>query len=120
MYQFKEITLAHDQVARQVLIIEFSDPQKRILGEFLMNDASLLDYRVLDQLDRVLSGETEREESAGNRCSLEISREKTVVEDLFSEMYADFPTLPAYEMDTKKLRDLIIIWKEKVATFEKH
>lgn len=114
MYQFKEITVAHDQVERQVLIIEFTDPQKRILGEFLMNDASLLNYRVLDQLDRVLSGETEWEESSGNRCSLEISREKTVVEDLFSGMFADFTTLPTYEIDTKKLKDLIIIWKEKV------
>lgn len=116
MYQFKEIKLAHDQVERQVLIIEFSDPRKKIIGEFLMNDASLLNYRVLDPLDRVLSGETEWEQSSGNRCSLEISRKNTVVEDLFSGMFADFPALPAFEMDTEKLRELIIIWKEKVAT----
>lgn len=99
---------------RKSVVIDFTDPQMAIVGEFLMADASLLDYEVLQLIDNVLSGKTPEEHMNGNRCSLTITREKTFIEDLFVDMFDDFNTYPPYDIDTKLLKDLIIMWREEI------
>lgn len=119
MYQIREVVLKNEQVKRKRLIIEFDDPAKAIVGEFLMADASLLNFSVLDDLNKVLTGKHNYIESSGHRCSLEIRSDQTLIEDLFEDMYENFETLPAYEIDTKELRDLVVSWKEKIEELKK-
>lgn len=114
MYHIREVILKNNQVERKRLVIEFDDPAQAIVGEFLMADASLLHFSVLDELNHVLSGKSDHVESSGNRCALEIRSDKTLIEDLFEGMFANFDTLPAYEIETGELRDLVAMWKEKI------
>ncbi len=114
MYHIREVILKHKHAERKRLIIEFEDPALAIVGEFLMTDASMLNFSVLDELNKVLTGKRDYIESSGNRCSLEIRSDQTRIEDLFEDMFANFDTLPPYEIDTKELRDLVVMWKEKI------
>lgn len=113
MYQIREVILKNGQVERKRLVIEFSDPAQAIVGAFLMTDASLLNYSVLDDLNKVLAKESDYVESSGNRCCLEIRVDKTHLVDLFDGLFTDVDTFPSYEMKTKELRDLVLMWKEK-------
>lgn len=114
MYQIREVILKNKSMERKRLIIEFEDPAQAIIGEFLMTDASLLNFSILEDLNKVISKESHYIESSGNRCFLKIKPHKTYIEDLYEGMYTDFETLPAYEMDTKELRDLVVMWKKKI------
>lgn len=119
MYQIREVILKNEHVKRKRLIIEFDDPARAIVGEFLMADASLLNFSVLDDLNKVLSEKCNYIESSGHRCSLEIRSDQTLIEDLFEDMFDNFETLSPYEIDTKELRDLVVIWKEKIEELKK-
>lgn len=117
MYHMREVTFKNEPTERKALIIEFDDPKMGIVGEFLMTDSSLVNYGVLDELEEVLAGEHDYIESSGNRCSLEIKQDKTLIADLFEGMFDGFDTFPAYEIETKALRDLIVMWKGSVEAF---
>lgn len=119
MYGFKEVTLQNGPHEKKVLVIEFAEPEMEIIGEFLMADASLLDYRILDIIDDVLSGTNDYEVSSGNRCSLEIKQDKTRVSDLLAGMYDGFEGFQAIDMDTRELQALIIMWRDKLSEFNK-
>lgn len=115
MYQIREVILQNKHTERKRLVIEFADPAQAIIGEFLMTDASLLNFSILRDLNKVISMENHCIETSGNRCFLKISPTKTYIEDLYEGLFADFDTLPAYEIDTKELRDLVVMWKSKLA-----
>lgn len=119
MYEIKEITLKNKNTDKKRLIIEFNDPEMAILGEFLMADAGMLDYRVLDQINFVLAGSSTVEKFSGNRTSLTIERTDTKIEDLFESLFDDFNPFEVVEMNTVKLRDLILTWKEKKDVFDR-
>ncbi len=55
MYQFRTVTLKNGKQTKEVLVIEFTNPAMQIVGEFLMADASLLDYTVLKDIHDVLA-----------------------------------------------------------------
>lgn len=117
MYHFKEVMFAGGEKERKVLVISFDEPCKQILEEFLMADASMLNYSVLDQIEKVLTGEVEKVETSGNRCSLLIKKEVCYLEDLLEGMFDDFDTYPALEIPTREFRDLIVMWQGKQAAF---
>lgn len=114
MYQIREIILKNKHVQRKRLIIEFADPAQAIIAEFLMTDASLLNFSVLEDLNKVINRDCNYLESTGNRCLLKIKPDKTIIEDLFEELYTDYDTLPAYQINTKELKDLVYMWKKKI------
>lgn len=117
IYHLKEITLRNGPKEKQVLVIEFTKKEKAIVAEFLMTDASMLNYEVLNIINEVLSGKSKQKSFSGNRCYLEIKQHKTYIEDLYEGMYEGFKTLPAYEIKTKRLKDLIIRWKKAVKKY---
>lgn len=114
MYQIREVILKNEHTERKRLVIEFDDPGQAIVGEFLMADASLLNFSVLEDLNKVLSGQSNYIESSGNRCSLEVRPDQTLIEDLFKDMFTELHPLPAYEINTSELKKLVMMWKEKV------
>lgn len=117
MYHFKETILKNKTMEKKVLHIVFDDPQMEIIGAFLNDDASMLDYQVLRLIDDVLAGKSKVEKTSGNRCALTITRETTVVEDLLEDMFDDMTTYPSYEIETKQLQALLVMWKDKRETF---
>lgn len=117
MYKFKEIELKNKDQTKKVLAVEFEEKKMGIVGEFLMTDASLLDYSILSKFDQVLTGISNHEESNGNRCGLVIERNTTKIEDLFEDLFDDFNTYEPYEMSTVKLRELIVTWRDKQDEF---
>lgn len=119
MYHVKEITFKNEPTERKALIIEFTDPQMNIVGEFLMTDAGLVHYSVLDEIEKVLTGKLEYIESSGNRCFLEVNKDQTLVGDLFEGMFDGFDTFPSYEIETVLLKDLIVMWKKELEAFHK-
>lgn len=119
MYQFKEVELKNKHQNKKVLAIEFKDQDMDIVAEFLMTDASLLDYGVLTQVDQVLAGNSKRKVSNGNRYGLVIERNTTKIEDLFEDLFDDFNTYEPYEMSTVKLRELIVMWRDKKDEFDR-
>lgn len=82
MYEIKEITHKNGKTEQNELVIEFTDVEMVIVGEFLMADAALLDTLVVKEIDRVLAGETDMIVSGGNRCRLVIKAEQTRISDL--------------------------------------
>lgn len=117
MYHIKEMTFKNEPTERKALVIEFDDSRMDIVGEFLMTDASLVNYSVLEEIEKVLSGRIDHVESSGNRCFLDIKKDKTLMNDLFEGMFDGFDTFLPYEIDTIVLRDLIVMWREKQDTF---
>lgn len=113
MYRFKEVTLKNKMKEKRILVIEFDKREMEIVAEFLMTDASLLNYEVLDLIKRVLAGSSKGERFSGNRISLRIKKDTTNLTDLFAGMYEGFDTYPAYEIDTVELKRLIEVWKNK-------
>ncbi|MGM8365962.1 hypothetical protein ACLIBG_10855 [Virgibacillus sp. W0181] len=119
MYQLKEKILKNNGREKKVLVIQFDKQEMDIVGEFLMTDASLLHYQVLDELASVLAGEKKNAYFVGNRCSLIIRKEKTRVEDLLEEMGSDVDSLSPVEMNTLKLKNLIEMWRREIKEYDK-
>lgn len=93
---------------RKKKVIEFDDTNMQIVGEFLMTDAPLLGGEMLKEMNSVLTGQRDEVESSGNRCSVFIQADVTLIEDLFE-------TYPPYKIETKKLRDLTEMWLNKLS-----
>lgn len=118
MYRIREIILKNGSVERKDLVIQFDDPKMDIVGEFLMADARLLQAAILDDIDRVLAGGKDFIASSGNRCKLEINAVTTWMYDLFEDL-DDVNTFSPYEIDTRELRRLVIMWLDKLEVFKK-
>lgn len=113
MYTLREVVLKNGPHERKSLVIDFTDPNMDVVGEFLMTDASLLNYEVLRLIDHVLSRHKIEERISGNRCSLTITAAYTRIEDLFVDMFEDVQTYPTYDIETTLLKNLIHMWKKE-------
>lgn len=112
MYTMKEIELSNKKMTKKRLIIEFTDPKMRIVGEFLMVDAPLLQGEVLRVFEDVLQGKEEEASISGNRTSATIRQKKTLIRDLFAD--ETVTRYPSYEMETAKLYELTNMWLERI------
>ena len=112
MYHIREIALKNKHQIKKRLVIEFDNPDMKIVGEFLMVDAPLHEWSVLQDVDRVLNKVVPSKHFSGNRCGLDIMPDKTYLYDTFADKegvsaYSD------YKMDTVKLRELILMWRKQ-------
>ena len=114
MYEIKQVPLQQGKQSKNRYIIEFTDPEQAILGEFLMIDAPLLSGEILDEMTAVLRGENRVIKGSGNRCGWRIDRHIAVISDLFHEMGDDIPTMPTCTIQTEKLYDLVDMWLKKI------
>lgn len=119
MYTFKEVKLKNAGKQKSILAIEFDDPTYAIVAEFLMSDASMFDYHILNEIDVVLAGKRINLKSNGNRCALTIGIGTTKIEDLLDGMFDDIVTHQPLEISTKELKHLINVWKQKSAKLHK-
>lgn len=119
MYQLRTVTLKNGPIEKDILVIDFDNPKMNIVGEFLMADARLLGGKILQEIDEVLLGNIPELASNGNRCSLIIGPKTTSLSDLFSDIDG-VDAYPTYEMETKKLRELIVMWFDEISKFEQN
>lgn len=113
MYKIKEVTLKQGEYQRKRLVIEFENPEQAILGELLMTDAPLLSWKLLREINSVLSGELSEVKGSGNRTSWIINAEKSIIEDLHAHLADDIPSMKTCVIETRKLYDLLKMWAEK-------
>lgn len=109
MYQYREVKLGKKQ-EKGILVIEFTDPDMKVVGEFLMADGALLGETVLKELDELLQGKKMEAKVSGNRCGLYMTKDTTTINDLLSELYEDVTGLPSYTINTSLLQEILIEW----------
>jgi len=110
MYQYREVMLGNRKKDKGILVIEFDDPQMKIVGEFLMADGALLGESLLHDMKEVLGGRKPEIKVSGNRCGLHIQKETTIINDLLSDLYHDMTGLEAYTIETSLLKNLLEEW----------
>lgn len=118
MYHIRDVVLKNKTQIKKRPVIEFDDPEKAIIGEFLMVDAPLDDWAILDAIGEVLEGGIPERQMSGNRCKIVMTAEKTYVYDLFSDK-VDVLTFSDCTMETETLQELMMMWKKEVETYRK-
>lgn len=113
MYEIKEIILKNGPLERKRLVIEFSDTNKQIVGEFLMTDVNLVDRKIVQDIENVLSGKIKEVEFSGNRCYVKVKPDITYLEDLYEEVEGMISYAP-YEINTSELLEMIDIWLDRL------
>lgn len=112
-FEFGEITF---KSGNKSLIIKMLDPKKYLIATFLMSDIQGGDPSyALEEIDAVLEGKKEYAELNGNVCGVEIHKDKTQIYDNL----ADDGMGEWCEINTEDLKELIIIWANKVKEFRK-
>ncbi|HLR72382.1 MAG TPA: hypothetical protein VK085_13250 [Pseudogracilibacillus sp.] len=114
MYEIKHVTLQRGKQTKKRYVIEFTDPEQSILGEFLMVDVPLFSGEISDEITAVLRGDRRWIKGSGNRCSWDIDRHVSVISDVFIETGDDIPTMPTCTIQTEQLYDLVEMWLRKI------
>lgn len=109
-YVINEIELTNKTNSRKRLVIEFANPSYAILAEFLMSDAPLMSWRIIQDIGNVISGKQESFENSGNRTHIHVTKEETNITDLFSGMFDEEVIYKPVTIETKKLLQIISEW----------
>ena len=96
------------------LVMDFKDDTYELLSIFLESEVSNFGDWIKDTIEKVLSGEEEKQCIAGNCCELEIRRDTTKIFDSLAEDGMG----NWCELNTKELKDIIDYWCKKVQEFE--
>ncbi|WP_240697264.1 hypothetical protein ABNN70_11210 [Sporolactobacillus sp. Y61] len=110
-YEFDEITF---DSGSKTLIIKTKNREKYLVATFLMSDIQGGDPSyALDKFEAVLDGRLDYAELNGNVCGVEIHKDKTQIYDnLADDGKGDW-----CEVNTKDLRDLIVIWAARIKKY---
>lgn len=120
MYQYREVKLANRSTEKGILVIEFDDAAKQVIGEFLMADGSLLGDTVLQEIAALHHDEKQAVQLSGNRCGIQLTKEWTTINDLLLDRYEGVTGVPAYTIYTETFRKILTEWLEiKAAFYEK-
>ncbi|HEY4599985.1 MAG TPA: hypothetical protein VIG73_01630 [Cerasibacillus sp.] len=119
MCHFRTVTLKNGAHERKRLVIEFTDPNRAIIGEFLMSDSQFVNKAIYRDVLAVLNGEKAHVTTSGNRCHLDIKPKQTVITDLYADMFADVDTYPTCEIETHELKQLMDMWFKKLEEFKR-
>ncbi len=111
-YEFEDRVLKNGNIQRKTLLIHL-DPKLDMVSSFLESDiqGGSVQY-VLDNIDKVLSGELDHMEMTGNLCDVNIYKDKTTIENLFNEDEYS-------EIETIELREFVVLWGEETKRFYK-
>ena len=109
-YKFDEIVFRSGN--KKLIII--MDQEYQQVAQFLMSDIQGADGTyVFEAIDKVLSGESEKEELNGNVCGVEIHKDITKIYDNLAEDGMG----NWCQIETEELRELVEIWSEEVRKF---
>lgn len=117
-YEIKEIKLQNKRKQRTRLVITFANPKYTLLSEYLMVDAPLLNWRILMDLQQVLSNKKEEVQLSGNRTSIMITKEETKLDDLLVGLVDEDDLLETVVMSTAKFHEILLQWYKAYSKFE--
>lgn|SRR5699024_1115910 len=118
MYTIREVSLQHGTQERKRSVITFKERNKQIIGEFLMSDAPMMNFAIIHDIQVVLRGVESSITRNCNRCSINITKEITYIEDLYTDLYEGLHTYAPYALDTTELLKLIRMWKEHLEQYK--
>lgn len=95
------------------------DKNGETLSAFLITDAIAFEEWLLHGIDEVLNDKKEIYIVNGNACKLEITKEFAKVYDLQAESEAE-ENETCYITDPKTLKQIIVVWCQKVKEFKKN
>lgn len=118
-YEIKEIQLRNKDTYRKRLIIEFADKSLNILAEFLMVDAPLLNWRIIKDVEGVLSNKKERIQLAGNRTKITVTKKETIIEDLYEDLSDYENKLQQVTLHTAEFQSILQHWHEETTALNR-
>ncbi|MBA4538846.1 hypothetical protein H1Z61_17470 [Bacillus aquiflavi] len=83
----------------------------------MITEATQFNDWIIEDVDKVLFGESDCEAFSGNRSVVKIKRDTTVIEDFLEGMYDDCKTFQLYEIDSQQY--LVIMLKKKKEELKK-
>lgn len=117
MYELNEIILKNDKYEKKRLVIKFHKESYAILAEFLMSDAHLLKSELELAENEIFVDFKDKIKLSGNRCSVEIDKEVTVITDLFMDI--DEGGYEELKLATNEFFNYVNMWTEKTSKFNK-
>lgn len=117
MYEIREIELKNGEHIKKRLVITFADSAYEIVGTFLMSDAPMFQFELIEDVGAVLAGKREPFTMAGNRCELKVDVRETRIEDLFADDASDV-SMQAATIPTTKLLEWMRMWREELRSFK--
>jgi len=119
LYKVREIELKNKNQTIKRLIIEFEDSACAILAEYLMVDAPLLNWKVINEMDAVLNERKKETQLSGNRTLITVNNLETKIEDLLAGMVDESDKLPTVVIETDAFHHILINWYETLSKFKK-
>lgn len=117
MYEIREIELKNGDYTKKRLVIMFKDVGYEIVGTFLMSDAPMFQFELIEDIGAVLAGKRESFTQAGNRCHITVGVGETVIEDLFAEDAPDV-SMETATVNTRKLLEWMKMWRKELQSFK--
>ena len=98
---------SHTKVKKRLVAV-FEDKRYELLGVFLTSEIKNFYEPFYPKLEAILSDNAEEFYFQGNRCSLTVGKDTTVIED-----ENDVKNLPTVEINNAELSELIEEWKDR-------
>jgi len=107
IYQIKTVTLTHKNIEKKRLVITFNDQSYELVADYLMADAPLLSFEIIQVIEAVLNGQNKAAKWAGNRTELTINPDTSIIEDLFEQK-------EAISVETNWLYEMTVLWQNQL------
>ena len=117
MYEIREIELRNGQHVKKRLVITFENPAYEIVGTFLMSDAPMFQFELIEDIGAVLAGKREPFTQSGNRCEITVGVGETTITDLFEDDAPDV-SMEAVTVNTRKLLEWMKMWRKELQAYK--
>lgn len=118
MYSFKEVTLQRSGIEKKRLVIQFEDENMEIIAQFLMTEVGNDGMTYIDGIVSVERGETPLFEGTGNLFAWHVTKEKSVIEDVYYDAEEQIGYEPI-ELKTADLKEFITVWTNTYEAWKK-
>ena len=118
MYSFKELTLQRSGIEKKRLVIQFEDENMAIVAQFLMTEVGNNGMTYIDGIVSVEKEETPLFEGTGNLFAWHVTKEKSVIEDVYYDAEEQIGYEPI-ELKTADLKKFITVWTNTYEAWKK-
>lgn len=118
MYSFKEVTLQRSGIEKKRLVIQFEDENMEIIAQFLMTEVGNDGMTYIDGIVSVEKEETPLFEGTGNLFAWHVTKEKSVIEDVYYDAEEQIGYEPI-ELKTSDLKEFITVWTNTYEAWKK-
>ncbi|HLS23029.1 MAG TPA: hypothetical protein VK037_03825 [Pseudogracilibacillus sp.] len=109
-YSIKEITLQRGERRKKRKVIQFDDPNLTLLEEFLMVDAPLRNWQILNEFEQIKRVKQGTITYTGNRTTVTVTPTNTTIEDALDVFNGE----NTVEIETDQLYKLLKTWQKEI------